>query len=59
MTYAMKMQEKRKEDIKQGTKKVIKEGILTTVRSMLEDGLSVEGVAKIAKLPEEQATLQS
>jgi predicted transposase/invertase (TIGR01784 family) len=46
MTYAMKLQEERKEGIK--------EGILTTVRSMLEDGLSVERVAKIAKLPEEQ-----
>lgn len=42
MTYAMKLQEERKE------------GILSTVRSMLEDGLSVERVAKIAKLPEEQ-----
>ena len=46
MTYAIKLQEERKEGIK--------EGILTTVRSMLEDGLSVERVAKIAKLPEEQ-----
>ena len=46
MTYAMKLQEERKESIK--------EGILSTVRSMLEDGLSVERVAKIAKLPEEQ-----
>ena len=46
MTYAMKLQEERK--------KGIKEGILSTVRSMLEDGLSVERVAKIAKLPEEQ-----
>ena len=54
MTYAMKIQEERKEGIKEGIKKGIKEGILTTVRSMLEDGLSVEGVAKIAKLPEEQ-----
>ena len=50
MTYAMKLQEERKEGIKKG----IKEGILSTVRSMLEDGLSVERVAKIAKLPEEQ-----
>ena len=46
MIYTMKMQEERKEGIK--------EGILTTVKSMLEDGLPVDRVARIAKIPEEQ-----
>ena len=46
MTYAMKMQEERKEGIK--------EGVLTTVKNMLEDGLPVDRVARIAKIPEEQ-----
>ena len=46
MTYAMKMQEERKEGIK--------EGVLMIAKSMLEDGLPVERVAKIAKLSVEQ-----
>lgn len=46
MTYAMKMQEERKVGIK--------EGVLTTVKNMLEDGLPVDRVARIAKIPEEQ-----
>ena len=46
MTYALKMQEERKEGIK--------EGILTTVKRMLEDGHPVARVARIAKISEEQ-----
>ena len=46
MTYAMKMQEERK--------KGIKVGILITAKSMLEDCLPVDRVARIAKIPEEQ-----
>lgn len=42
MIYTMKLQKERKE------------GILSTARSILEDGLSVERMAKIAKLPEAQ-----
>ena len=46
MTYAMKMQEERKDGIK--------EGVLMIAKSMLEDGLPVERVAKITKLSVEQ-----
>ena len=47
MTYAMKMQEERKEGIKEG----IKEGVLSTVRSMIQRGYPNEEISQITQLP--------
>lgn len=58
MIYTMKVQEERKEVFKEayreGFKEGIKVGILITAKRMLEDGLPVDRVARIAKIPEEQ-----